>query len=100
MNKRFKKLLKRTGIVTTGFLAFAGAVVGGYLITPNRSQLIDVSVKEREKTLFERFVERLTKDVGIAENDSGEEQEVESYLDLLVVRSSISLIRKTKIQLM
>lgn len=80
MNKRFKKLLKRTGIVSTGFVAFAGAVVGGYLITPNRSQLIDVSVKEREKTLFERFVEKLTRDVGITENDSGEEQEVEHYL--------------------
>ena len=78
MNKKLKKILKRTGIVTTGFVAFAGAVVGGYLVTPNRSQLIDVSVKEREKTLFERFVEKLTKDVGMAEDQV--EGEVESYL--------------------
>ena len=78
MNKKLKKLLKRTGIVTTGFLAFAGAVVGGYLITPNRSRLIDVSVQEREKTLFEKFVAKLTKDVGMSEDQ--EEGEVESYL--------------------
>lgn len=79
MNKRLKKLLKRTGIVATGVVAFAGAVIGGYLLTPNRSKLIDVSVQEREKTLFERFVEKLTKDVGMNEEESGEE-EVESYL--------------------
>ncbi len=79
MNKRLKKLLKRTGIVSTGIIAFAGAVVGGYVITPNRSKLIDVSVQEREKTLFERFVEKLTKDVGMNEDESGEE-EVEHYL--------------------
>ena len=79
MNKRLKKLLKRTGIGATGFVAFAGAVIGGYIITPNRSKVIDVTVQEREKTLFERFVERLTKDVGMSENENGEE-EVESYL--------------------
>lgn len=79
MNKRLKKLLKRTGIVTTGFVAFAGAVIGGYLLTPNRSKLIDVSVQEREKTLFEKFVEKLTKDVGVSEDEQGD-NEVEHYL--------------------
>lgn len=79
MNKKLKKLLKRTGIAATGVVAFAGAVIGGYVLTPNRSKLIDVSVQEREKTLFERFVEKLTKDVGMNEEESGEE-EVESYL--------------------
>ena len=79
MNKRLKKLLKRTGIAATGVVAFAGAVIGGYVLTPNRSKLIDVSVQEKEKTLFERFVEKLTKDVGMNEEESGEE-EVESYL--------------------
>ena len=47
MNKKLKKTLKRTGIGATGFLAFAGALVGGYLLTPNRTSLIDVSVQER-----------------------------------------------------
>ncbi|MBQ6920684.1 MAG: hypothetical protein IJQ72_02140 [Bacilli bacterium] len=79
MNKKLKKLLKRTGIAATGIVAFAGAVIGGYVLTPNRSKLIDVSVQEREKTLFERFVEKLTKDVGMNEEESGEE-EVESFL--------------------
>ncbi len=75
MNKRLKKLLKRTGIVTTGIVAFGGAVIGGYIVTPNRSKLIDVTVQEREKTLFERFVEKLTKDVGIAEDENSEEEQ-------------------------
>ena len=79
MNKKLKKLLKRTAICTTGFVAFAGAVVGGYVVTPNRSRIIDVTVQEREKTLFERFVAKLTKDVGMSEPEEGEE-EVESYL--------------------
>ena len=73
MNKRLKKLLKRTGIVTTGIVAFGGAVIGGYIVTPNRSKLIDVTVQEREKTLFERFVEKLTKDVGMSEPEEGED---------------------------
>ena len=60
MNKKFKKFLKRTAICTTGFVAFAGAVVGGYVVTPNRSRIIDVTVQEREKTLFERFVAKIS----------------------------------------
>ena len=79
MNKKLKKILKRTAVCTTGFVAFAGAVVGGYALTPNRSRIIDVTVKEREKTLFERFVAKLTRDVGMSEPEEGEE-EVESYL--------------------
>ncbi len=75
MNKRLKKLLKRTGIVTTGIIAFGGAVIGGYVVTPNRSKIIDVTVQEREKTLFERFVEKLTKDVGMAEDETNEEEQ-------------------------
>lgn len=78
MNKKLKKILKRTAIGATGFIAFAGAVVGGYLVTPNRTKIIDVSVPEREKSDFERFVAKLTKDVGINEQES--EEEVESYL--------------------
>lgn len=85
MNKKLKKTLKRTGIGATGFLAFAGALVGGYLLTPNRTSLIDVSVQEREKTLFERFVEKLTKDVGIDEEEESAEAEVESYLSAKLV---------------
>ena len=85
MNKKLKKTLKRTGIGATGFLAFAGALVGGYLLTPNRTSLIDVSVQEREKTLFERFVEKLTKDVGIDEEEEDAEAEVESYLSAKLV---------------
>ena len=73
MNKKFKKFLKRTAICTTGFIAFAGAVVGGYVVTPNRSRIIDVTVQEREKTLFERFVAKLTKDVGMSEPEEGED---------------------------
>lgn len=79
MNKKFKKFLKRAAICTTGFVAFAGAVVGGYVVTPNRSRIIDVTVQEREKTLFERFVAKLTRDIGMSKPEEDEE-EVESYL--------------------
>ena len=79
MNQKFKKFLKRTAIVTTGVVAFGGTLVGGYLLTPNRTSLIDVSVKERELTPFERFVQKVTRDIGFVETPEGEEK-VESYL--------------------
>ena len=86
MNKKFKKFLKRTGIVTTGIVAFGGTLVGGYLLAPNRTSLIDVSVKQKELTPFERFVEKISKDVGMVED---EENPAKNYLsarfdDLLV----------------
>ena len=68
MNKKFKKFLKRTAIVTTGVVAFGGTLVGGYLLAPNRTKFIDISVKQRAKTPFEKFVERITRDIGLEED--------------------------------
>ncbi len=73
MNQKFKKTLKKAAIATTGVVAFAGTLIGGYMLTPNRTKYINVNVQEREKTLFEKFVERLTKDVGLEKDDLEEE---------------------------
>lgn len=69
MNAKFKKFLKRTAIVTTGTLAFAGALVGGYLLAPNRTQYIDISVKQKPLTPFEQFVEQISRDVGLTQDE-------------------------------
>ena len=68
MKPRLKKILKRTAIISTGVFAFTGTLVGGYLIAPNRTKFINVKVKERELTPFEKFVERVSKDVGLTED--------------------------------
>lgn len=72
MNSKMKKTLKRGAIVGTGLLAFVGTVVGGYIVTPNRTKYIDVSTEEAEPTPFGMFVERLTNDVGLGEDDTAE----------------------------
>ena len=69
MKPRLKKTLKRAAIVTTGVFAFVGTVIGGYLVTPNRTKYIDVSVDEVEPTAFSKFVERITRDIGLSEED-------------------------------
>ena len=69
MNQKLKKFLKRTAIITTGVVAFGGTLVGGYLLAPNRTKYINIAVKEREKTPFEKFVERVTRDVGLSESE-------------------------------
>lgn len=68
MNAKFKKFLKRTAIVTTGVVAFAGTLIGGYLLTPNRTKYINIKVEEKEKTPFELFVEKITNDVGLTDD--------------------------------
>ena len=70
MNAKFKKFLKRAGIVSAGTVAFVGTLVGGYLIAPNRTKYIDVSVKEHEASSFEKFVEKISEDVGMNDNES------------------------------
>ncbi len=70
MNKKFKKFLKRAAIVTTGVVAFGGTLIGGYLLTPNRTKYINIKVQEKEKTPFELFVEKITEDVGLSEGES------------------------------
>lgn len=70
MKPRMKKTLKRAAIVSTGVLAFVGTFVGGYMVTPNRTKLIDVSVDTPEPTAFGQFVSRLTKDIGLEEDDT------------------------------
>ena len=71
MKPKLKKFLKRTAIVSTGVVAFAGTLIGGYLLAPNRTKFINVKVKERELTPFEKFVQRVSKDVGLTEDESG-----------------------------
>lgn len=79
MNKKFKRFLKRTAIVTTGVVAFGGTLVGGYLIAPNRTKYINIAVKEREKTAFEKFVEKVTRDIGMTASE-GEEEQIITYM--------------------
>ena len=74
MNEKFKKVLKTTGKVAAGFFVFAGTLIGGYMITPNRTKLIDIFVEEAKKTPFELFVAKLKSDVGMKdESEEGEE---------------------------
>ena len=77
MNSTVKKFLKRLAKVGVGFVAFAGTLVGGYMLTPNRTRLLSVKVEEPEQSAFEKFVSKLQKDVGLEED---EEQTVAKYL--------------------
>ena len=70
MNAKLKKHLKRAAIIGTGVFAFAGTVVGGYLVTPNRTKYIDVSTEEAEPTAFGQFVSRITRDIGLEDDDT------------------------------
>lgn len=70
MKPKMKKALKRAAIISTGVLAFAGTFIGGYMVTPNRTKYIDVSVDTPEPTAFGQFVSRITKDIGLDEDDT------------------------------
>ncbi len=70
MKPKMKKALKRAAIISTGVLAFAGTFIGGYMVTPNRTKYIDVSVDTPEPTAFGQFVTRITKDIGLDEDDT------------------------------
>lgn len=76
MKPRMKKALKRAAIISTGVLAFVGTFIGGYMVTPNRTKFIDVSVDTPEPTAFGQFVSRITKDIGLEEDDTAK-----SYLN-------------------
>ena len=76
MNKKGKVITK----VITAFTAFAGALAGGYFLTPNRVKQLSVTPKgktnrpstvvEGEDSHFMRFVARLTEETGISETDN------------------------------
>ncbi len=70
MKPKMKKALKRAAIISTGVLAFAGTFIGGYMVTPNRTKYIDVSVDTPEPTAFGQFVTKITKDIGLDEDDT------------------------------
>ena len=80
---KFKKFLKVTGKVGAGFLAFAGTLVGGYLLTPNREKILSIVTEEAKKSPFEMFVDKLKNDVGMRDEDKPEdvpEEKVEHFL--------------------
>lgn len=70
MKPRMKKALKRAAIISTGVLAFVGTFIGGYIVTPNRTKFIDVSVDTPEPTAFGQFVTKITKDIGLDEEEN------------------------------
>ncbi len=70
MKPRMKKVLKRAAIISTGVLAFVGTFIGGYIVTPNRTKFIDVSVDTPEPTAFGQFVTKITKDIGLDEEEN------------------------------
>ena len=75
--KKVGKVLARSG---AGFLAFAGTLVGGYMLTPNKVRTINLSMREDDGNTgggmfpshFQELVNKLTEEVGLAE--STEEQ--------------------------
>ena len=89
MKPRLKKFLKRTAIVSTGVVAFAGTLIGGYLLAPNRTKFINITVKERELTPFEKFVQRVSKDVGLSEDETGAVNYLSATFDNFVVAYSV-----------
>ena len=76
MKPKTKKALKRVAIIATGVFTFIGSVVGGYLVTGNRTKYIDISSETPEPTAFGLFVDRITKDIGLSEG----EEEAQKYL--------------------
>ena len=75
------KVLARGGV---GFLAFAGTLVGGYMLTPNKVKTINLSLKPTEDiggegglpTHFQQFVSKLTNDVGLGEEQPQEQEKL------------------------
>ena len=84
MKPKMKKTLKRGAIIGTGILAFVGTFVGGYMVTPNRTKYIDVSVEEVEPTAFGQFVEKITKDIGLDEDNLAKKYLRANFEDLVL----------------
>lgn len=59
--KKFGKLCAKIG---TGFVAFAGTLVGGYVLTPNKVRTVNLSFRQNdddfEETHFQQFVNRIS----------------------------------------
>ena len=85
MKPKMRKALKRAAIISTGVFAFAGTVVGGYMVTPNRTKYIDVSVDTPEPTAFGQFVERITRDIGLSEDTDSAEKYLSATFDGLKI---------------
>ena len=76
-----KKFLKTAAKVGAGFLAFTGMLLGGYMLTPNREKILSIIVEEREKSPFEKFIEKTTKNVGLNEEpEENEEEPTKKYM--------------------
>ena len=69
MTEKTKKVLKTVGKVGAGAVAFMGTLVGGYVLTPNRTKYVSVEIQEPEKTAFEQFVTKVSEDVGLNESE-------------------------------
>ena len=81
--KKIRKVLLRTG---TGFLAFAGTLVGGYMLTPNKTRTVNLSFdqnggNEGSSSHFDQFLEKLTNEVGL-NDESGEQVEQKQYFKI------------------
>ncbi len=73
--KKLKTILTRIG---TGIIVFAGSLAGAYLITPgkakksimNTPQGPSEDIGSEEQSVFGKFVNKLTEDLGIAEEEN------------------------------
>lgn len=73
--KKLKTILTRTG---TGIMVFAGSLAGAYLITPGKTKKAMLNVPQNtpeeigqeEPSAFSRFVNKLTADLGILEEET------------------------------
>ena len=72
MNDTIRKFFKTSAKVGVGFIAFAGTLIGGYMMTPNRTKLLTVKIEERPLSAFEQFVSRVTRDIGLSKNELAE----------------------------
>ena len=78
MKEKTKKRLSRLAKTTVGTVTFLGTIVGGYLLTPNRTKFLSIEVQQAQVSGFEKFLEKLQEDVGLNENE--EEQDVEKFM--------------------
>ena len=84
MKPKMKKALKRGAIIGTGILAFVGTFVGGYMVTPNRTKYIDVSVEESAPSAFGQFVDKITRDIGLNDDNLAKKYLSASFEDLVL----------------
>lgn len=72
--EKTKKILGRLAKIGTGFVVFAGTLVGGYLLTPNKVKRVDLSYNEDADVVEDNYLTKFINHVKNAADTNSEEE--------------------------